>query len=254
MRSATIEDVKKAQESGKLEENVMYRLSCIPEVYEGVLVHGKRCVHFLASMLKNQREFYGKQIALGETAEGEVQTVDLQHIHPLSTGVAQQPKKPRKKPIRGTKPEKLIPMSADVSLMVGDKVVLADGSRVTVLIVDGTETPYFVDDGWFRGWFDTCGEYILGGERITHKVVPYAEQIRTPEAVKSPEQAAFEKGYWVAHQAKPDSRVPPFAVGWRIDYLMRSMESYRAEYAENLRWNMRNNGADIVAYRKAPNQ
>lgn len=277
MRNATVADVKKAQETGKLEENVMYEFC-------GIKVHGKNVVRTLENAIK---ELSYKDCVIGETNCGAIMRVDVSNVCPISKGPAQQPKKPRRKPIKGTKPEQLIPMSADVKLKVGDRVLLKDGTRTTIRQVDNTGVPYQTSDYVWHRYNGECIDAQFGPmhtqHNITHKIVPWQEQrrlfwdgkfvgrvsdlnitlgeqkekqieLKMSSPVKSPEQEAFEKGYWVPHQAKPDSVCPPFAAGWKVDYLMREMESGRPEYAENLRWNAKGNNADIVAFRKEKQQ
>lgn len=202
MKNATMDDVLWAMSTGLLDENIMYK-------YGSRKVHGKRCSGI---GITNGN-------CCGETSDGVVVSVQVNRIEPLSKFPAQHPKRNKRKPIKGTRPEKLIPMSADVKLKVGDRVVLADGARSHVVQVDDSGMDAWIYNIDSHGWFDAHGEYILGGERITHKIVPYAEQ-ENPSLDSSPEQEAFEKGYWAAHQAKPDSRVPPFAAGWKVTIIL----------------------------------
>lgn len=199
-------------------------------------------------------------------------TKDLSYIfHPdnlyaIVKGPSQQPKKPRRKPVKGTKPEQFIQMSADVKLKVGDKVLLRNGTRACIEIVDNTQEPYFIaGHGWYKVNGKIHSQGSISGD-ITHKIVPWEEQSHlyiggklagtvanlkhTPQK-KSPEQEAFEKGYWVAHIATQHSRCHAFAEDHKIDFLMRWCMSERAEYAQNLCWTEIGGGAQIIAYRKA---
>lgn len=250
MKNATAEDVKKAQETGKLEENVMYRAA------GDWLVHGKKMSGGVAGL--------DLPWIIAERDNGMLVLVHPQHMRPVPKGPAQQPKRIKRKPVKGTKPEQLIPMSADVKLKVGDKVVLADGSRQVVVINDKTTEPYYIEPvgEWYSadGQNYTSNAYYL---TITHKIIPWQEQkaeVSPPRSVytgeckevkKSPEQEAFENGCWVPFIVDTQTTCPSFAVGCDVDYLMQGHLAASPHRAEDLRWDKRNNGADIVAYRKA---
>lgn len=254
MRNATIEDVKKARETGKLEENVMYK-------HGANLVHGKA----FHDAFRYCCEVYTGMV-VAESNEGKLTGVYLKLLEPIRKGLAQQPKKPRRKPVKGTRPERLIPMSAYVNLKVGDKVVYKDGTRDAVSEVDdGSEWCY---ETVRKGWYNKTGEHNIGytEDDIVYKILPWEEQSRFYFNVqlvkqvenwqislqeKSPEQEAFEKGYWVPFIAGAQTCCPSFAVGYKVDYQMGELQSHRPQYAENLRWTRWNLGSDIVAFRKA---
>lgn len=263
MKNATIEDVKKAQETGKLEENVMY-------LAYNMLVHGKKVRFGLESFLRRETETPDAVIA--ETAQGELVNIDLRYIQPVPKGSAQQPKKPRRKPVKGTKPEQLIEMNESVKLKVGDKVLLKNGVRTVVLQDDGTYTPYQIAHQ-FR-WNLPSGvsadaEYSAAYAQynITHKIIPWQEQERYSSNIdpahsllkyvepKSPEQEAFEKGYWVAHHAEPDSVCPPWAERVMVETLLADDNYYSyTKLGKDWAWNYHAPDDNIVAYRKAPHQ
>ena len=124
MRNATIQDVEEAQRSGALKEDVMYE-------YMGVKVHGKKVSHALASFIKCTSGFIYTVIA--ETAKGTITDVNLGHIKPLPKGgSAFTPRKPRPKPIKGTRPERKIPVDVGTKINIGDLVLLKHGQRVRI--------------------------------------------------------------------------------------------------------------------------
>ena len=79
MRNATIEDVKKAQETGELEENVMYGL------HNEVLIHGKSQSK---GVVDTVRYCHGNNAVISETSEGELYIVFLSAIKPIEKGPA----------------------------------------------------------------------------------------------------------------------------------------------------------------------
>lgn len=271
MRNASEADVKKAQETGKLETNVMYRWGS-PKLGK-TLVHGSKLGDLVVQVLAEYEEFKDKSVTLCETSDGVVHTCDLAFIHPISKGPAQQPKKPRRKPIKGTKPEQLIPMNESVKLKVGDKVVLKGGIRTTIIEVDGTDTPYRIEHRamWNRKDgtnIDANWDSVYSCYNITHKIIPWQEQERYSSNIdpahsvlkyvepKSPEQEAFEKGYWVPHNATHSSVCPPWAENVLINTVLGDEEYIDQEYAvigSLWKWDLQGSRT-IVAYRKAPNQ
>ena len=194
------------------------------------------------------------------------------NLYAVPRGTAQQPRKPRRKPIKGTRPEKLIPMSEDVKLKVGDKVLLANGVRTTILKNDGSDVPYQVKHE--SSWNYPSGENIgtdwdeawYAKYNITHKVVPWHEQhhlhingkpatltddLKSTAQEKSPEQEAFENGFWVAHQAKPDSVCPEWAKGVPVEVLLGDASNKSTQMGGEWAWYSHSPDDDIVAFRKA---
>lgn len=245
MKNASVEDVARAKETGKLEENVMYN-------YFGLKVHGKRVVPPLSAFLKSE---CGSSMNIAETDEGEIMRVDTAFLSgPKQKGPAKQPKKPRRKPIKGTKPETKIPMSDDVKLEVGDVVLVNNQGKMVRAVVaesNGSGTPYYlrckhdikhdVDEIWF---FPSGMSNINYEVFITHKIIPYQGPVKEE---KSPEQEAFEKGYWVAN----NGFMPDFVRDVRIEVLFS-----HGEVSDRLghMWYYRGDPSSthyIVAYRKA---
>ena len=135
MRNATIQDVKEAQRTGVLKEDVMYG---------GYVqkLHGKRVEWLLDAFLK--RSTGVKDVVLAETAQGEIIDVSLHMLEPLSKGgSAFTPRKPRPKPVKGTRPERKIPVAADTEIKVGD-VVLLKLDRERALVTGKTEQGYIL--------------------------------------------------------------------------------------------------------------
>lgn len=125
MRNATIQDVEEAQRTGALKEDVMYAAY-------GQKVHGKKVHWFLASFLK--RETGVSDAVLAETAQGEVIDVSLSCLKPLSKGgSAFTPKKPRPKPLKGTRPERKLIVEEWTEIKVGDVVLFFNAARGEVV-------------------------------------------------------------------------------------------------------------------------
>ena len=194
-------------------------------------------------------------------------TCDIDAIGTIEKkGPAQQPKKPHRKPRKGTRPETKIKMSADVKLEVGDVVLLDNGGKGIVKEKDiSTEGSYagavFVDAGkynhspevntygvWF---FDKTFQSNMGNVKITHKIIPYQEPAKEE---KSPEQEAFEKGYWIPFVATANSMCPEWAKDVDIDLLLKNgtntLTEERKSQGRFYLWHELSNTA-IVAYRKA---
>lgn len=129
MRSATIQDAEEAQQMGKLKEDVMYG------VYAGLKVHGKKIYHNLAWLIQNT---LGDKVVLAETSDGLIIDVNISCIYPLSKGgSAFTPRKPRRKPTKGTRPERKVPVGAGTEIKVGDIVKPRWGKRCTVARIGG---------------------------------------------------------------------------------------------------------------------
>lgn len=246
MRNANEQDVARAKATGNLEENVMYN-------YFGLKVHGKRVVPPLSTFLKSE---CGSSMNIAETDEGEIMRVDTTFLSgPKQKGPAQQPKKLRRKPRKGTHPETKIPMSADVKLEVGDMVLLENGERVRVTRVDlfsgNGGHPYMA-----HYWYDREGKVtfydrpsIYEGENITNKIIPYQEPVKEE---KSPDQEAFEAGMWVAHTALPTSQVPHFTKDTDVEVMFADGTSIVFKYITGNWSNIDLHPSRIiVAYRKA---
>lgn len=117
MRNAKIQDVEEAKRTGVLKEDVMYGFN---KPYP-VKVHGKRISMGLASCLS-----VVKDNVVAETADGVTTVVSLSLLYPLSTGPKQEPKKPKRKPVKGTKPFKEVPYDPKL-IKVGVSVRCRDG-------------------------------------------------------------------------------------------------------------------------------
>lgn len=259
MRNASMEDVARAKATGKLEENVMYSWGSPWE--KRSLVHGKKFDPYLEVALSYNPDFEHKLITICEDAFGIVHTCDLEFIHPVEKkGPAQQPKKPRRKPVKGTKPETKIPMSDDVKLEVGDVVLLDNGGRGVVKEADTDAcgryaNSVFIDAGKYnhepeintRGvWFyDKTFKSNVGHVFITHKIIPYQDPVKEE---KTPEQKAFEKGYWVSSNGK----FPVFTSEVITEVLFSHGETSKNATGDEWAWGgQADDKYSIVAYRKA---
>ena len=190
---------------------------------------------------------------IAETDEGEIMRVDTTFLNgPTQKGPAQQPKKTRNKPRKGTKPETKIPMFADVKLEVGDKVELESGVRTKVVEVDSSDIPYKIE--YESLWCEASGEnvdYALrrtkGYEQfsIAYKIIPYQEPSKE---AKTPEQEAFEKGYWVANNGV----MPDFVRDIRVEVLLSQGDTNDTHDGDT--WYYGGNPSlrhYVVSYRKA---
>jgi len=253
MKSATTADVKKAQAQGYLEENIMY-------LFGTRFVHGKRAPQTLNWFL--QRHTGLPTALLAETADGEIIDVDLRHICSADKGPSQQPKRSKHKPVKGTRPETLVPMSSDVKLKVGDKVVLSDGSRAKVVEVDlYTEVgvPYRLTGG--KRWYRYSGDGFCHLVHIPHKILPWTppapaykpEDVAFKKAEKCDEELAFDKGYWVPFIATAQTACPEWAKECRVEVLVCGAETKQdiSLYGYHWDWGNHGNTSRIVAYRKA---
>jgi len=261
MRNANESEVLEARRTGILKQDLMYLTGSIP--YK---VHGKDVEISLAGLVADDAERYGMEgIAIAETDSGRVIMVQTKLLKPVATGPSQQTKRSKRKPVKGTRPETLIPMSSDVKLKVGDKVVLADGTRsvVTQYDEDDVDAMYWVEDGV---WCDENGSTNISSkqENITHKIIPWTppapnykpEDVAFNKAQKCAEEdhslkAAFDKGYWVTHQSTPDSACPLWARSLEVQLFLQDGTIINSDLAIYWNWTEHADSDNIVAYRKA---
>jgi len=259
MRNANESEVLEARRTGILKQDLMYLTGSIP--YK---VHGKDVEISLARLVADDAERYGMEgIAIAETDSGRVIMVQTKLLKPVATGPSQQPKKPRHRPVPGSKRETLVPMSTDVKLKVGDKVVLSDGTREVVCEVDRyTEVgvPYRLTGG--KRWYRYSGDGFCHLVHITHKIIPWTPPAPAykPEdvafnktVVKCTEEIAFDKGYWVPFIATDYTGCPAWAAKEKVMVIV-SGEYLPANYREfgaGWDWTYDTLGTCIIAYRKA---
>ena len=125
MRNATIQDVEEAQRTGALKEDVMYAAY-------GKKVHGKGVGWMLAAFIKHSTGV--SDAVLAETAQGEITDISLSCLKPLSKGgSAFTPRKPRPKPVKGTRPERKIIVEEWTEIKVGDVVLFFNAARGEVV-------------------------------------------------------------------------------------------------------------------------
>ena len=162
MKNATIQDVEEAQRTGKLKEDVMY------EVF-GFKVHGKKVFGYLAQHIQSMLSDKSKPtspIVLAETSDGMIIPVDLYYIKPLSKGgSAFTPRKPRRKPTKGTSPERKIPVNASTNIRIGDIVETRRGKIYTVVGLEGQF--YELSDGW-----------CVAKANLEYLILPYQEPVK----------------------------------------------------------------------------
>lgn len=230
MRSATIEDVLKAQETGKLEKNVMY-------MAYGKLVHGKKIRFVLEAFLK--RTLRMNDAILAETADGEIVDVSLREIRPVPKGPAQTPKKEKRRPTKGTKPEKKIPYQYGTELKKGDVVILRSGKRAVVQ--DRLSNDVFEckvgNDLW-----------TVYKEGIKFIVIPYEEK----QDVISHQERAFKEGMWVANDPYTDGAAAPvFTNGHVLRFVLRLNSDIVSGKNYYFAWSWQESPNCVIAYQKA---
>ena len=159
MRNATIQDVEEAQRAGALKEDVMYAAY-------GQKVHGKKVRWILDSFLK--RETGVSDAVLAETAQGEIIDVSLSCLKPLSKGgSAFTPRKPRPKPVKGTRPERRIPVDAGTEIKVGDVALFYNAVRGEVVAK--------CSDGAFKIEVTGGIRFYVSKKAISYVILPYEE-------------------------------------------------------------------------------
>lgn len=124
MRNATTQDVEEAQRTGKLKEDVMYRF--IDWKVHGKNVHEDLAWHIQDTLADNSGGV--DKVVIAETNEGVIIDVALSSLRPLSKGgSAFTPRKPRPKPIKGTRPERKLIVEEWTEIKVGDVVLFFNG-------------------------------------------------------------------------------------------------------------------------------
>lgn len=130
MRNATIQDVEEAQRTGALKEDVMYR-------FVNWKVHGKNVYEDLAWHIQDTLADNSggvDKVVIAETNDGVIIDVALSHLRPLSKGgSAFTPRKPRPKPIKGTRPERKLIVEEWTEIKVGDVVLFFNAARGEVV-------------------------------------------------------------------------------------------------------------------------
>lgn len=244
MKNATIEDVKRAQETGVLEETIMYSA-------HGWLVHGKKqnelfTLYCTEGFQEAKRE--NRKVIICEKADGELVTVFLDRLEP--TAVNEQPKQPRqpkRKPQKGTKPFTEIPVSENNPL---DFSKLPKGAKVRFR--NGKTTrPYKKEhrtyvDGLSALFWKKDAHFMEDEYSIISVLLPFKEASSLKPS-KSKEQEAFEQGKWVPFVASETSTCPAWVTGKSVEVLC-SHGVYGKGRGEYMWWN---SGSSIVAYRKA---
>lgn len=238
MKNASLEQIMRANIKQEFDENVVYNA----DFFEG-------CCH------------YHKKVHVKYTANGVLLLEDmLGQIHLPSgavvanqtpKGPSQQPKKPRRKPVKGTKPETLVPMSADIKLKVGDKIVLSNGVRAKIDQVDCSEIPYAIGATKPRcvaySWYTPDG-YVHSSR--SHNIAYIVRPWQAPVAEeKCQAQKDFEAGLWVAFLADPKSVCPVWAREEEVQVLLNNYNNVSAGADLGKYWNW--GVSHVVAYRKA---
>lgn len=271
MKNATQAEVEEAKRTGVLREDRMYEYE-----FGEVRFHGKQVKACIQYLLNNYYQYSDKLlcVVVAETADGELCLVNLDYIRSPIKGPSQTPKKQRKPHVKGTKPERKIPFTADMRLKEGDKVLLSSGLRGVIGRVDTSDVPYYVDG---YAWFHSNGKQLYWPDSITHIILPFegykititnssvgtlgfngieigkiADFNYTSSAIvtnKTKEQQDFEAGYWVPWVATKDSVCPKWAEDVPVETLWD--DSCKMPVVNGLFWLWDNLRRHIVAYRKA---
>lgn len=140
MRNATTQDVEEAQRTGALKEDVMYEF--IDWKVHGKNVHEDLAWHIQDTLADNSGGV--DKVVIGETNEGVIIDIALSSLRPLSKGgSAFTPRKSRPAPVKGTRPERRIPVDIGTEIKVGD-VVLLRLDRERALVTGKTEQGYIL--------------------------------------------------------------------------------------------------------------
>lgn len=130
MRNATIKDVEEARRTGALKEDVMYRF--IDWKVHGKNVHEDLAWHIQETLADNSGGV--DKVVIAETNDGVIIDVALSSLRPLSKGgSAFTPRKPRPKPVKGTRPERKIIVEEWTEIKVGDVVLFFNAARGEVV-------------------------------------------------------------------------------------------------------------------------
>ena len=228
MRNATIEDVKKAQATGVLEENVMYGLT------NGVLIHGKSQSK---GVVNTVRDCHGNDAVISETSEGELYIVFLRAIKPIETGPATTPKKQRRKPTKGTKPFKEVPFDKSL-IKKGVRVRFRNGQTAKVSEDIGGEVN--IGGSYLGRWYINGGHPLDSAWSIISILLPYEEQKQT-NVQATPSQSDidkqnFENGLWVPFVAIEDNSYPKWLRAEQIVEVMLGDGSTGVSSVSDVYW------------------
>ena len=165
MRNATIQDVEEAQRAGVLKEDVMYR-------FIDWKVHGKNVHEDLAWYIQDTLADNSggvDKVVIAETNDGVIIDVALSSLRPLSKGgSAFTPRKPRPKPVKGTRPERKIPVDADTEIKVGDVALFYNAVRGEVVAK--------CSDGAFKIEVTGGIRFYVSKKAISYVILPYEEK------------------------------------------------------------------------------
>jgi len=163
MRNADVFEINLIQEGGHVLCGVMY-----DSPYG--LVHRKKVGGDLAAQL-------GEYVFLMETAENDtVVALHSSNLRAVTKGPSHTPKKPKRKPIKGTKPWTKIPYKFE-DVEVGDTVAYTES--------DGTIVKYLVNEKTDEQWEAESGgaSYLWkpSSENKAHIIKPYKEPVKDQE-------------------------------------------------------------------------
>ena len=163
MRNANQADIVGARKTGILREDVMYGVlgdSCLR-------VHGKRVGNALSGLLLGTNA--GDTIV--ETSDGELILIRLHDVRAIPRkGPTRLPKRPRRKPVKGTRPEQRIPYEEYIAkygeFKGGEAVLLSTGAREKI-------DPFAEKFG--DCWIISFGK-VVHPKHITHVILTYKEE------------------------------------------------------------------------------
>ena len=172
MRNADWNDVKKAQQLGKLEPGIMYNT----DGELGTKYHYKDVDAYLVRMLRKSKG-YVENFVVCERLDGRICVVNPDcFIGYKAKGPSHTPKKPKRKPVKGTKPWTKIPYKFE-DVEVGDTVAYTES--------DGTIVKYLVNEKTDEQWEAESGgaSYLWkpSSENKAHIIKPYKEPVKGQE-------------------------------------------------------------------------
>lgn len=175
MKSANFEDVKKAQETAVLEEDVMYQHPLVGKV------HGKQWIGGAPG-------FCNKDWHVAETTDGRLVMIEISIIKPILKGPSTTPRKPKNRPKKGTKPERKIAIDKGTELKVGDVVEDVEGNRG--IIVGSVGAKWKIRYKNLKGFSEK-----LARRYIKYIILPYQEPTKQEEG---PVEETYTYGEWIS--------------------------------------------------------
>lgn len=173
MRNADWNDVKKAQQLGKLEQGIMYNY------FGGFKYHYKEVEAYLVDMLRKSCG-YCENFIVCERIDGQICVINpIYLVGHGAKGPSHTPKKSKRKPIKGTKPWTKIPYRFE-DVEVGDVVVYGNSKSAC-------QTK--IQEKSHKGWFGRTQNSMCDSAPPSwapygaHILKPYKEPVKPQEEV-----------------------------------------------------------------------